>query len=139
MHRQKLLFAAVVGHLFLTALHGLVHVAIPVFPNGWIAAFAMVSLYILPVVGAGLVVRGYQGAGAAILFCAGIASFAFEGMFHFFITNPDHIAHVPDHRMSFSVTAVLTTIGNLLLVWGAWLSVQDTSSSGYDISSTVKP
>lgn len=55
MVRQKLILAAVAGHLLLTALHGLVHVAISVFPTGWTAAFAVVSLYLLPIVGAGLV------------------------------------------------------------------------------------
>lgn len=79
MVRQKLILAAVAGHLLLTALHGLVHVAIPVFPTGWTAAFAAVSLYLLPLVGTGLVVGGHHRVGAVILFSVGVASFGFEG------------------------------------------------------------
>lgn len=125
MDRQKLILTAVGSHLLLTVLHGLVHVAIPVIPNGWIAAFAIVSLYLLPVAGTGLAVSGHQQVGAAVLLTAGIASFVFEGSFHFLISNPDHIAHVAAHHTSFGVTAALTTMGNLLLVVAAWFSVRD--------------
>lgn len=127
MDRQTLIPVAVGGHLLLTGLHGLVHAAIPVLPTGWIAAFATVSLYVLPVVGAGLAVRGQRRVGGAVLLAAGVASFLFEGAFHFLVSNPDHVAHVPAHHLSFGVTAILTTMGDLLLVVAAWVSVRDAS------------
>ncbi|MFA1612511.1 hypothetical protein [Halobellus rubicundus] len=124
MERRTLVFTAVAGHLLLTALHGFVHVAIPVFPNGRTAVVAVVALYVLPVVGAGLVARSHHRVGAAVLFGAGVVSLAFEGTLHFLVGNPDHVAHVVNHQTPFKVTAVLTTAGDLLLVGAAWLSVQ---------------
>lgn len=122
MGRRKLLLGAVAGHLLLTALHGAVHATIPVVPTGLTAAVAVVALYLLPIVGTGLSVRGRPRAGAVVLLSAGVASFVFEGLLHFLLGNPDHVA---GHHLSFGVTAVLTTAGNLLLVWAAWLSVRE--------------
>lgn len=127
MNRQKLMLAAVAGHLLLTVLHALVHAAIPVMPTGWTAAFAMVSLYMLPVAGVGLVMSGHQRIGCAVLLIAGIASFGFEGPFHFLISNPDNVAQVAEHHASFEVTAILTTMGNLLLIVAAWVAIRDPS------------
>lgn len=124
MDRQNLVLIAVGSHLLLTILHALVHVAIPIIPNGWIAAFATVSLYLLPVAGAILFVSGHRGLGAAVLFTAGIGSFVFEGTFHFIISNPDHVAQVANHHVSFDLTAMLTTMGNLLLLVAAWFAVR---------------
>jgi len=124
MVRRKLLLGTVVGHLLLTALHGLVHGAIPMFPTGWQAVLAGVLLYLFPVTGVGLVVAGYRRVGTAVLFCAGFAGFAFEGTLHFLLTNPDHVRHVTDHRVRFGATAALTTVGDLLLLGAAWCSVR---------------
>jgi hypothetical protein len=123
MDRRTLILTTVGGHILLTVLHALVHVAIPVIPDGGIAAFATVSLYVLPVAGAGLAVSDYRRVGGAALFTAGIASFVFEGSFHFVISNPDHVAQVADHTL-FGVTAILTTVGNLLLIVAAWFSIR---------------
>lgn len=124
MNRQNLVLAAVASHLLLAVLHGLVHGAIPVIPTGWTAAFAIVSLYFIPVAGASLAVSGHRRVGAAVLLTAGIVNFAFDGALHFMISNPDHVAHVTDHHVLFGVTAILTTLGNLLLVMAAWFSVR---------------
>jgi len=70
---------------------------------------------------------GHQRIGGVVLLIAGIASFGFEGAFHFLISNPDHIAHVANHHTSFGVSAILTTMGNLLLVVAAWFSIRDPS------------
>lgn len=126
MSRQKFILGAVTGHLLLTGLHGVVHAAIPVIPKGGTAAFATVSLFLLPVGGAGLVMSGHQRIGGVALLIAGVASFGFEGAFHFLISNPDHIEHVATHQTSFGVTAILTTMGNLLLVVAGWVSVRDS-------------
>lgn len=127
MNRQKLILATVTGHLLLTGLHGVVHATIPVIPTGWTAAFATVSLFLFPVAGAALVMSGHQRIGGVALLIAGIASFGFEGAFHFLISNPDHIAHVATHHTSFGVTAILTTMGDLLLIVAAWFAVRDPS------------
>ena len=53
-----------------------------------------------------------------------VAIIVFEGAFHFMIDNPDHVEHVVDHHASFGVTAILTTLGNLLLIVAAWFPVR---------------
>lgn len=124
MDRRTLVLVALAVHVLLTVLHALVHVAIPVIPHDHVAAFATVSLYLLPAAGAGLAVRGYRRVGGAALFVGGVASFVFEGTFHFVIGNPDHVAHVASHHTLFGVTAVLTTVGDLLLIVAARVAVR---------------
>lgn len=126
MMRERVVLAAVVAHLVLTVLHGVVHAAIPVFPTGRVALFAALSLYLLPVGGAGLVMGGYRRIGALVLLGAGLVGFGLEGVFHFVVANPDHVAHVFAHRTAFGLTAVLTTVGDLLLVGAAWYSLRDS-------------
>lgn len=77
---------------------------------------AGVVLYLLPVVGAGLVVSGRHRVGTGVVFVAGVAGFAFEGVFHFVLANPDHVAHVASHGTAFGLTALLTTGSDLSLV-----------------------
>jgi hypothetical protein len=124
MRSQRLVLGAVACHFLLTALHAAVHAAVPVVPSAWPAAIAVVSLFVLPIAGAALTVRGRPLVGAGLLLAAGLAGFAFEAVFHFVAANPDHVAHVAAHRHSFAATAVLTTAGDLLLVPAAWLSVR---------------
>lgn len=125
MDREPLLILVVVaGHLLLTVLHALVHAAIPVIPTGWTAAFAVVALYLLPVAGVGLAMRGRHRLAGAALLVAGIASAGFEGAFHFLLSNPDNVAQVATHHASFELTAILTTIGDLLLLMAAWVAVR---------------
>jgi hypothetical protein len=80
---------------------------------------AAVVLYLIPVLGTGLVVSGYRRVGAVVLLSDGLAAFAFEGVYHFILANPAHSAHVTNYCMAFDLTAVLTTGGNLLLVGAA--------------------
>ena len=126
MKRRNLILLAVATHLLLTTIHGLIHLAIPIFLSGWIIAFSIGSLYILPLIGAGLVVTNYPRIGGTVLITAGIITLVFEGIFHFLLPNPDHIAHVSDHRVWFGTTGTLTTLGNLLLVGAGWFSARDT-------------
>lgn len=123
MDSRDALLTAVGGHLLLTILHGIVHAIISVFLAGWKMTLAAVLLFLLPVLGLGLVLRGYRWVGALCLLGAGLGGFAFEGLLHFIVPNPDHVAHVTDHRIAFGLTAVLTTVGNLFLLGAAWYSV----------------
>lgn len=126
MARHRLLLSAVGAHLLLTVLHGGVHAAVPVYPDVWKTMVAVVVLYLLPVLGAVLIVSSHRGSGAMLLLSTGLAGFAFEGVFHFVLANPDHVAHVATHRMAFGLTAILTTGGDLLLVGAAWAGVPVT-------------
>lgn len=126
MERQTRILAAVASHLLLTTLHGLVHVDIPIIPNGRTMAFATVSLYLLPVAGADFAVSGHPRVGGAVLLSAGIASFVFEVTLHFLISNPDHVAHVAAHHTLFGVTAILTAMGDL-----SWLGQLGSQSKAH--------
>jgi len=138
MERQRLALSLVALHLLLTVLHGVVHAAVPLYPVGWKAMVAAVVLYLLPVLGAGLVVNGYRRVGAVFLVSAGLAGFVFEGVFHFVLVNPDHVSHVTNQRMAFDLTAALTTGGDLLLVGAAWFGVPVTGRLGKYASSTIE-
>lgn len=127
MEREHLFLLSAIGvHLLLTVLHGVVHAAVPVYPVGWKAMVAAVVLYLLPVLGARLVLRDHRRVGAAVLLGAGLAGFAFEGVFHFVLANPDHVTRVTNHHTTFNLTAVLTTGGDLLLVGVAWFAIPVT-------------
>lgn len=138
MNRRSLILAAVIGHLLLTSIHGMVHAVVPVFPTGRNAALAAIFLYILPVLGAGLVIYGRQSIGTIFLLSAGIAGLTFEGVFHFVIANPDHVAHISKHRTAFGLTAVLTTASNIFVLAAGYLSGRDAWYSSNEIGSTVE-
>ena len=138
VNRRNLILAAVIGHLLLTSIHGMVHAVVPVFPTGRNAALAAILLYILPVLGAGTIIYGHRGMGTIFLLSAGIAGLTFEGVFHFVIANPDHVAHISSHRTAFGLTAVLTTASNILVLAAGYLSGRDTWHSTSDIGSTVE-
>ena len=138
LNRRSLILAVVFGHLLLTSIHGMVHAVVPVFPTGRNAALAAVFLYILPVLGAGLVIYGRRVIGTTLLLSAGIAGLTFEGVFHFVIANPDHVAHISSHRTAFGLTAVLTTASNILVLAAGYLSGRDVWHSTNDKGSTVE-
>jgi hypothetical protein len=94
MVRRTVVLAAVVSHIVLTALHGLVHATIPVVVAGWKLALATVVVFVLPVTGTWVFLRSSNRVGALLLLGAGLAAFVFEGTLHFVVVNPDHVAHL---------------------------------------------
>lgn len=116
----------------------MVHAAVPVFPTGRNAVLAAVFLYILPILGAGLVIYGRRGIGATLLLSTGIAGLTFEGVLHFLIANPDHVAHISNHRTTFGLTAVLTTASNIFVLAAGYLSGRDAWYSSNETGSTVE-
>lgn len=117
-----MLHTAVFVHLAFVAIHGLVHLVIPVHLGLWQGVYAIAVILIAPLVGAGLAERGHLGLGAWVILCAGVGAFLFEAGFHFLIENPDHVHAVEDRRLIFAATAVLTTIGNVALILvGSWI------------------
>jgi hypothetical protein len=50
---------------------------------------------------------------------SGLATLGFEGLAHFVVSNPDDVSAVESGRVLFGSTAVLTTVGNALLLGAA--------------------
>ena len=113
---RTLLVGAVVGHLGSSVVHGLVHLAIPVHVHGWQYGYTATVILLAPIVGITLITRSRASAGGWLLILSGVAAFAFEGLYHFAIANPDHVTAVTNGRVPFTQTAVLTTIGDATLV-----------------------
>lgn len=112
-------------HVAASAVHGLVHLAIPVHVHGWQYGYAVAVVVAAPVVGVALLVRGRDTAGATLLLLSGVAALAFEARYHFVVANPDNVAAVESHRVLFGATATLTTAGDVALVAGAaWFLVR---------------
>lgn len=118
---RTLVVLTVLVHLSLTLAHGVVHAVIPVGIPSWQMAYVGIALIIVPltaVVGSGR----YPLSTAVCLVLAGLTGLALEGPFHFVLDTTDHVANVADGRLVFTVTAVLTTASDLLLVSvGCWL------------------
>lgn len=100
------------------------HATIPVHVPLWQYGFAAVVIFLGPVVGLALLRADRARAGLFVVLLAGLASLAFEGVFHFVIENADHVGTVERGRSIFTGTAILTTAGDLLLVlvagWYLW-------------------
>lgn len=120
---ERIAMTTVAVHIALTLAHGGVHVTVPVRLAHWQTLIVAIVLFGLPLAGALLVARGRAARGVLFLCFAGVAGVAFEGVFHFVVANPDHVASVPRLVVAFHHTAVLSTLGNLVLVaGGAWVA-----------------
>ena len=67
---------------------------------------------------------GRVRAGGAVLLAAGLAALGFEAVFHFVVSNPDHVATVDHGRALFTWTAALSTLGDLALALAGALLVR---------------
>jgi hypothetical protein len=119
---------AVVVHLLLTLAHGVTHVTVPVAIPGWQLLTAIAVLFVVPVAGAVLSLRGRPWVGSWLLVLAGLGGLLLEGTLHFLVVNPDNVATV-DHA-GFTATAVLTTGSDALLVVVAGLVLLARARAG---------
>jgi hypothetical protein len=109
----------------LTVAHGFAHLAVPVHVHGWQYGYSGVVVLLLPILGTIAILRGSITAGLWLLALSGLAAFIFEGLFHFVVASPDHVASVTSGRMLFWSTAALTTIGDVALtVVAGWFLSQ---------------
>ena len=117
MNRDARLVAGVVAvHLTLTLAHGWAHASIPVPYADWQGVYAGIVLFLVPVGGVLTVLGGRVRVGYWLVLVAGVGGVAFEGLFHFVVHSPDHVASVEGGAALFATTAVLTTLGDALLV-----------------------
>lgn len=126
--RQWTVPGAVVVHLLLTLAHGATHLTIPVAIPGWQLVTAIVVLFVTPVVGAALCLRGRPGPGTWLVLLAGVGGLLFEGALHFLLANPDNVAAV--QHGGFAATAVLTTGSDALLAVVAGLVLLARARTG---------
>jgi len=117
----------------LTVVHGLAHVSIPVPTPGVHAVFVLIFLFGLPLAAAGLASRNRVRTAAIVALVAGLGALAFEGVAHFLIENPDHVASVESSQGLFGGTAALSLLGDVVLVavgaWVLWRQSQGSSAS----------
>lgn len=116
MTQKRLLGAAVAANLLFTLVHGAVHELIPVTIATWQVAFVGTTIVVGPMIALGLVAAGHEKVGLTLCALLGFSAFAFEGLFHFVVRNPDHVAQVAYDAALFEVTAWLSVCGDLLLV-----------------------
>lgn len=122
MNRVLVLELAVGVHLLAALVHGAVHGWLPVPVPAWQYAVAGLTVAVLPLVGLAVARSGRVRAGTVLVAVGGLAALAFEGLAHFAVQNPDHVSSVADGKAAFSVTAALSTLGDVLVVLAAgWL------------------
>lgn len=116
-----------------TAIHGWAHATIPVESPTWRLLLVVVLLFLAPILGAVLAASDRRRIGAWTLLLAGLGGLTLEGVLHFVVRNPDHVATVERGHALFANTAVLSTAGDALLVLGAgwvlWHQAQGSSSN----------
>lgn len=135
MTPRRWLLVAVAGHVLLTALHGVVHLVVPVHVQDWQYGYAVVVAVLVPAGGAALVARDSTAAGAVVLALSGVAALAFEGVAHFVVSNPDHVGTVEAGRTAFALTAAFSTAGDATLVAAA-LWVCQRKATGWRLAAT---
>lgn len=117
---DRLLLGAVVANLGLTLSHGGSHFVVGVHVHGWQFAVIGVTVALGPAVGLWLVANDRRTAGVAIVATAGLISLAFEGLFHYVVSSPDHV--VGQERI-FVTTATVSTLADAgVVVVAVWLA-----------------
>jgi len=116
MRATRLLGAAAAVNLLGTVAHGLAHAVIPVVIRDWQAAVVGVTIVGGPILAVGLLARGHETAGLGIGALSGLGAFAFEGLSHFVVSNPDHVGHVTNGTALFATTASISTAGDALFL-----------------------
>lgn len=122
---RTLLVGVIAAHVAISAIHGVVHLVIPVHVHSWQYGYAGVVILLVPLVGGLRIGRGGTAATVWLVLLSGIGALAFEGISHFVVVNPDHVATVETGRTLFRSTAALSTTSDaVLVVASAWLLVR---------------
>lgn len=141
MTSDRLLVGGAVGvHLVFAVAHAISHLTIPVLVADWQYAFVVVTIFVIPLVGLALVATGRVATGAWVVLGSGLASFAFEGLLHFVVPNPDNVAGIEPGVAAFATTATLTTAGDALMVLAAgWVLWRQASAPTDETEATSVP
>ena len=118
----RVALAAIVAHAAVGAVHGAAHQVLGVEISTAQLVFIVTVIFVAPLAAGLLLLRGRTRAGAALLACAMVGSFAFGVYYHFINDSPDHVAHVS--RLSPAGWAIIFQATALLLALteaaGAW-------------------
>jgi AhpD family alkylhydroperoxidase len=107
-HSVKLTGAALLLHLVVSILHATPHLGVPIVQSDALTAVILLAVYVLPVVGFALFVRGNARLGLGLFTASMALSFGLGAFLHFLVPNPDHVLSVPagPWQLPFQVTAV---------------------------------
>lgn len=102
----------------------------------WQYVYTVSIVEIAPLLGVALIVVGRNSVGTWLVLLSGLASFAYQGLFHFVIVNPDHVAMVESGQAVFGITAALATGGDALMALAAGWVIWHQARGGSTPSST---
>lgn len=94
MDRRVALPGALAIHLLVAVGHGATHGLVPVSLPAWGNGLVVLTVFLGPVVGAALTVRGHP-LGLPVFTVSMLGALVLGGMLHFLVENPDHVALVP--------------------------------------------
>jgi len=120
---QRLTLSVVLAfHLAVAIVHGTSHALLPVPLPPWQNVLVLVAVFIGPIVGVVLALRGHS-LGLPLFTISMLSAFLLGGVLHFLVENPDHIHMIPEgrwrlpFRMSAAGVAVMPAVGTVV---GAW-------------------
>lgn len=122
MTRRIVLLAVLGIHLTVAIAHGTTHALVPVVLPPWQNAIVLGTVFIGPVAGVGLALRGHP-IGLPLFTASMVGALLVGGVLHFLVENPDHVYAVPDSpwRVVFQASAlgvaILPAIGAGVGLW----------------------
>ena len=112
-YRQRLwVTIAVLAHLLVTLFHGQAHTSLGVGLSNWQNGYVLVVIVVAPLAAFVLSFTRFARTGLWLLLASMLGSLIFGACYHYVITSPDHVAHLPagEARGLFRVTAMLLLI-----------------------------
>ncbi len=106
------LLAAVGVHLLASTAHGVAHGVVPVPVPDWLLGVATGTLFVGPLAGCWLLVRGRRWSGGWLVLVSALTGAIVETVAHFVVTNPDHVSQTT--HAAFTPTALGSTLGTAL-------------------------
>jgi len=97
MDRHVVLSAVLGLHLAVAVVHGTSHALIPVALPPWQNALVVGSVFVGPILGVGLALRGHP-LGLPLFTLSMAGALLLGGSLHFLVENPDHINAIPKSR-----------------------------------------
>jgi hypothetical protein len=120
------LVASVLIHFIVLLWHGAAHILIPVPLTGLQTAFVGFVIFLLPLIGAGLMWTDSKRTATWLITLSMLGSLAFGFINHFIRASPDYVLEVPANawRHSFvasaALLAVTETLGTVMGAVAVW-------------------
>ena len=120
------LYASVLIHFVVLLWHGAAHILIPVPLTGLQTAFVGFVIFLLPLIGAGLLWTDRGRTAAWLITLSMLGSLLFGFINHFMRASPDYVLEVPANpwRHSFvtsaALLAVTETVGTVMGAVAVW-------------------